>query len=154
MELFNEFRDGETLYLDLDTLIRGSCENVINAAKKHQFVILRELGPKGDKNPLAMGSGIMFWRYDYKWLFDLFMEERPEAKIYGDQDFLDIAFQKQHEAASYWQDITSDVCSYKFHVKDKPEPSSAAIVAFHGHPRPWHQQDVPYPMEFLNGRVI
>lgn len=144
LELFDTFHEGETLFMDLDTVVRGHCTELLQLLAGKNFVILHDFyRVKHDLK--AMGSGLMFWRGDYRWLFEMFMSERPDCRLKGDQSFLEEAFPKAGKDVEYWQDLTSEVCSFKVHIRDQSPPSTAAIVCFHGQPRPWMQKLIKYP---------
>lgn len=146
LELFDAFNEGETLFMDLDTVVRGPCDGMLKLLAGKNFVILHDFYHL-IKNPKAMGSGLMFWRGDYRWVFQLFMNERPESSLSGDQSFLEYAFKKAGMNVEYWQDFTPDVCSFKVHIRDQIPPSTAPIVCFHGQPRPWKQSLIGYPAQ-------
>lgn len=144
LELFDAFTSGETLYMDLDTVVRGPCVDLLKKLENKKFVILRDFG-RAFRFPKSMGSGLMFWRDDYRWIFELFMAKRPENSMRGDQDFLKHAFNHSGKPVEYWQDFTSDICSFKMHIRDQNPASSASLVCFHGSPRPWAQSLISYP---------
>lgn len=144
MELFDAFREGDTLYLDLDTIIRGSTASFLESlAAAGEFAILRDFF-RGRVDGLAMGSGMMFWRGDQSWIWEAF-QKRGIGKLRGDQDFLELIFRESGEKASYFQDFTSEIASFKAHIQGQKTPPRAPIVCFHGQPRPWEQNVVPYP---------
>lgn len=144
LELFDAFTSGGTLFMDLDTIVRGHCANLLEHLKNKDFVVLRDFG-RALSFPKSIGSGLMYWRDDYRWIFEMFMLERPETFMRGDQDFLMHAFKKSGQSVEYWQDFTSDICSFKMHIRDQNPASLAALVCFHGSPRPWAQSLIPYP---------
>lgn len=148
LELFSAFCEGETLFLDLDTIIRGPCEQAIDAARNHQFVILRDVS-RGVRNPLAMQSSIMFWRGSMRWIYESFVNQNLTSTLHSDQNFFEQAFRDFKMNATYWQDITNCVASYKVHIAGQATPSQAPIVIFHGSPRPWQQKDIPYPLPLI-----
>lgn len=137
MELFDKFRDGSWLFFDLDTIIRKPVS--LDFLSRKKFVILRDFY-RGRSIKSAMGSGVMFWDGDHSWIWDDF-KVRGRTGFRGDQDFLEVAFWENRRDASYFQDLTNQIASYKADNKGRDAP----IVAFHGKPRPWQQQDIPYP---------
>ncbi len=145
MELFDAFEDGETLFFDLDTVVRGSFEVSLQALSGREFVILRDFY-RGGKEPRAMQSSVMFWRGSQRWIWEHFVAQ-GRGEMRGDQDFLEAAFAKAGKTPEFWQDFTEEVVSFKAHVRDAKTPSAAPVVAFHGEPRPWRQRLVTYPYE-------
>ena len=144
LELFDVFTEGNTIYLDLDTVIRGPCTEVIARLMGRSFVIVRDFyRMRIDKK--TMGSCVMFWSGNYRWIFEMFLADRPEKKLRGDQNFLEQAFNAKGQEVEYLQDITHEVCHVMLHIRDQSPPSKAAIVCFHGKPRPWDQTLVPHP---------
>ncbi len=144
MEMFHAFRDGHTLSLDLDTLLRGPCHEMVEAARKHPFVVLRDFY-RGVKRPEAIQSSVMFWQGDQSWLWDLWQRKAGLPPLAGDQDFLELAFWKAGWEPVKWQDLCAAVCSFKAEIRDSKTASTAPMVCFHGKPRPWEQTLVPYP---------
>lgn len=137
MELFEQFREGSNLFFDLDTIIRGVVS--LGCLDRASFLILRDFY-RGRTNPLAMGSGVMFWRGDFSWIWESFIRT-GRVGFRGDQDFLERAFSDAGQSASYFQDVTDQICSFKAGGGRDDAP----IVAFHGKPRPWEQSLIPYP---------
>lgn len=153
MELFDTFTEGETLYMDLDTVVRGPCAKTLQQLIGKQFVILHDFY-RSQWDSKAMGSGLMFWRGDYRWIFELFMSARPESRLSGDQCFLEFAFINTGRFVEYWQDFTSAICSFKLHIRDQNPPSTSAIVCFHGQPRPWNQSMIGYPAQSMSDVIF
>ena len=144
MELFRVFTAGDTLFMDLDTILRAPCGAVVEEARQRPFVILRDVS-RGVKNPLAMQSSIMWWSGDWGWLYDEFAAGGLSSTLHGDQNFIEHAFFKTGRRAVYWQDITSGVASYKVSIAGQERPAQVPVVVFHGSPRPWQQAVIPYP---------
>jgi hypothetical protein len=144
LELFDVFTEGNTLFMDLDTVIRGPCTEILDRLMGRSFVIVRDFY-RMRTNRTAMGSCVIFWNGNYRWIFEMFLADRPEKKLRGDQDFLEQAFTAKGQGVEYVQDITHEVCNFMAHIRDQSPPSEAAIVCFHGKPRPWDQTMVPHP---------
>lgn len=131
---------GPVLYLDLDTVIVENIEPLIESAKKHKFVAIRDFY-KDSRMERTLGSGVMFWNGDMSYLYDEFlkdptrhMAECTTTRWWGDQGFIEKHIK---ETPVYWQDIApSKLVSWKVHCKNGV-PNDAVIVAFHGKPRPW-----------------
>lgn len=138
MEVFDQV--GECLYLDLDTVIRADCTEWIESIRYSEFAILRDVY-RGKRNPKAMQSSIMYWDGDMGWLYDQFAANPDFSHPHGDQGYLE----ENIKNPLYIQDRTDLVCSYKADIQDKNrDPETAAVIFFHGKPRPWEQTDVAY----------
>ena len=152
MELFRVFQ-GRTLYLDLDTIIRSPVD--LGNIQDHPFIILRDFY-RGAQNPKAMGSGVMWWSEDLRWIWQMWCE-RGHNTLRGDQDFLELAFDSclnPNTPVAFFQDIAPEmVCSFKANIRGVKVPSQAPIVCFHGHPRPWDQKLIQYPLEIGRAHV-
>lgn len=144
MELFRVFREGEVLFFDLDTIIRGSCTRLLDAVHELPFVVLRDFY-RGVNDREAIGSAFMWWKGDQSWLWDAWNERDRSLVFRSDQEFIEYAFEKNGRIPVFWQDVTGDVCSFKADIRDAKNPSFAAVVCFHGNPRPWRQDLVAYP---------
>ena len=132
---------GRIVYFDLDTVITGNIDNIIN--QKEGFVVLHDFfriqqPTKKDKFGLgseAVGSGLMAWTAgDHKHIWDSFIEN-PSSVVrslrpHGDQKWIE----KQEKNRLYWQDLFPDqIVSYKIHCA-KGLPKNARIVCYHGRP--------------------
>lgn len=139
MELFKV--EGPCLYADLDTIITGNCDHWIDKIADRDFVCLRD-PYRGKRDPSAMGSGIMYWSGDMRWVYEDYKScNMPTTIPGGDQEFLEQIIIK----ADYLQDFTDDVVSYKADCRDGDyQWQNASIVYFHGNPRPWKQEDIPW----------
>lgn len=139
MELFKA--EGPLLFVDLDTMIVGNCDHWLEEIKDQDFVCLRD-PYRGKRDPSAMGSGLMYWSGDMSWVWQDYCDcRKPITLPGGDQEFLEQVIVK----ASYIQDFTDDVVSYKADIRDgNYDKSKASIVYFHGKPRPWNQKDIPW----------
>jgi hypothetical protein len=91
LELFRpKLFDGPVLYIDLDTVICASLDDIVNKIKDQQFVMLLET----DKN--VVSSAIMWWQGDHSYLWNRYLEMSLEeikeqySKMprYGDQAFI------------------------------------------------------------------
>lgn len=129
LELFNPAIRGDFLYIDLDTFIAGSLDDILSVDR---LVVL------SDFNRLEkMASGIMFipehereavWK---NWIADPEHHMRAWRGV-GDQGFLSQFWEK----ADRWQDILpGQIVSYKVHHK-KNDAAGARVVCCHGRPKP------------------
>jgi hypothetical protein len=131
------FRLPSALYFDLDTILIDDCTSIIEAAKQHDFVILRDFY-RGQYNPKAMQSSMMYWSKPVK-LYELYAGLQVYAAG-GDQSYIEHHMKDQ---VTYWQDICDGIVSFKADVLPKGL-DDAKVVIFHGKPRPWEQTRIPY----------
>lgn len=138
MEIFR--LEPPILYLDLDTIIRDYCFDVIKAVAEEDFVILRDVY-RGKQNEMAMQSSIMYWSRSLAWVYQAFRDQPVFNLPHGDQQFLE-----QHiRNAVFWQDFTPSIVSYKADVVPEGVQPHHKVVIFHGRPRPWEQDLLSYP---------
>lgn len=145
IELFHADMPRPCLYFDLDTLIIGALDAI---AIGHRFTVLENFWSKD-----RIGSGMMAWDCDLSSINDAFAkspdkfikEYRTQAK-WGDQGFI-----RDHATIQMdrWQrKYPGKVVSYKHHCRPGVDPKSkiigkpvipagAAVIAYHGRPRPW-----------------
>ena len=151
MELFS--LQGPLLYIDLDTVVTGSIDNLAKWILDNPgpLVMLRGFY-KGDQC-----SGIMGWNGNIKWIFDQFQMNFGNQAVYekqkngismivgnkqyrGDQDWLRELHRQRHDQVTIVmaQDVMKGIYSYKVDVKlnGGKLPADARIVCFHGQPRP------------------
>lgn len=125
LELFGGAIDGDLMYYDLDTVVLGP------VPVPDRTTVLRDF-----YYPHRMGSGLMYIAKADKsrvwgaWCADPTGHMRRAGR-WGDQAFLQGFF----GSAQRWQDI-APVYSYKVHCR-QALPVDAAVVCFHGKPRPW-----------------
>lgn len=141
MELFRpDIFDGPVFYSDLDTLIVGSLDDIVLG---HRFTVLRNFWAEEFGEPDRIGSGLMAWDAPLGQLYHRFavgpakfIREYKTKERWGDQAFIKVHTPLPMER---WQDkFPGKVVSFKKHVLPaKCVPAGAAIVAFHGPPRPW-----------------
>ena len=135
MELFREFQN--CFYLDLDTVLVGDISEIVN--HPHKFSALRNFSRTPDTK--RMGSAVMAWNGDYRFLYDRFMHapkrhmaECSSSNKWGDQGFI---CHELNWAFDRFQDLfPGQIVSYKVHCKDGVPPG-ASVVCFHGKPKPW-----------------
>lgn len=122
---------GPVLYLDLDTAIVGSLDDLAHAATTMRFAMLRDFY-RGN----GLGSGVMAWNDDVGSLYERFLIA-PHAWINrctgGDQHFLELA--TNGEGVERLQDVLpGQIVSYKIHCRFGI-PKDARIVCLHGAPK-------------------
>lgn len=132
---------GPILYMDLDTMILAPCPWIRDLAGL-RFVILRD-PYRGRQNPHAMGSGLMYWSGDMSCVWDAYNAAgRPTNLPGGDQEFVEQTL----KTATYFQDISPTIMSYKSDIRDgNGSLKDTTILYFHGKPKPWEQDDIPWP---------
>lgn len=146
MELFKH--SGPCLYLDLDTIITNDVIPLIEAAKGHEFVMLRDFY-RGERDENAFGSGLMYWEGDLTEIYEFFQDQKENIAnaqkmgMYpGDQNVLEDYMCGKITA---WQDITDLVSSFKVDIVPKEKAGEKdVVICFHGNPRPWEQYLIPY----------
>ena len=156
MELFNPdgpLGDEDLFYLDVDTLIVGDIQNVIDAARgQRNIVMLSDF-----YHPEHPASGMMFiparvkrriwnaWNINPYWYM---VRHRPAGRG-GDQGFI-----AEHAGQiTRWDELCPGAAvSYKKHIAapgmpgyteglsigNGTVPAGAAVVCYHGQPRPWN----------------
>lgn len=128
--------DGPVFYLDLDTIPIGPMDDLVLG---HHFTVLKNFWPQ---NTGQIGSGLMAWDCDLSSIYDSFKENArkyiDEYKVrgkWGDQGFIS---KTSPVVADYWQSkYPNKIVSWKLHCA-AGVPEEAAIVCFHGQPRPWN----------------
>jgi hypothetical protein len=126
---------GPVFYADLDTIVTGPLDELVRG---HEFTVLRNFW-----KPDRIGSGLMAWDADLSRIYyafrcnpDRFIRDYKTPERWGDQSFIKdhSTFEPERWQAKY----PGKIVSYKFHVRDAGRvPPGAAVVCFHGQPRPW-----------------
>jgi SAM-dependent methyltransferase len=119
------------LFLDLDTLIVDSLEPVLQYSGR--FAILQDFLRTG-----GYGSGVMLWRADGEpQLWDAYEAAGFPLVEGGDQTWIE---HNRPAKVDFLQDLfPGRLVSFKVHCADGI-PAGAAIVCFHGKPRPHELQ--------------
>jgi len=134
------FRLPSALYMDLDTVLVGDCTELLEAARPHDFVIMRDVY-RGAADPRAMQSSLMWWSKPHRFIYDQFKTGDRYCEG-GDQVYLEWALAGR--LVTYWQDITPGIVSFKADVLPNGVQAEDRLIAFHGKPRPWEQTRVAY----------
>lgn len=143
MELFR--LPGPLLYFDLDTIIMNSMSDIIRIVRGKRFVILRDFY-RGFSDKNAMQSSVMYWAGDMSAVYSGYSSKDPAALSVlnnspgGDQQYLE----KVVKNAEYWQDFTPGIVSFKCDVLHRGATNKDVCIVFHGKPKPWEQNIVPY----------
>jgi hypothetical protein len=137
MEMFNI--QGPAIFFDLDTIITGNIDDIIESLKNEEFVTLRDAYRRGSN----IGSGIMSWSKDISYLYHAFEKDVGQSiHLRGDQDFI----QKAVKQNTFLQDYSREIVSFKADISHGKQYNKEKhkIVFFHGLPRPWHQDIIEY----------
>lgn len=147
MELFRpEVRErlGDTLFLDLDTLVVGALDGIAN--RMGAFIVLRDFTRPRDWDASLMhipgGFGASIWRD--------FIADAPRhmASLPGERDFL----MRRVDEAACWQDVLpGQAVNYRAHECETAPPPGARIVSFNSAPKP-HQLSGWVSRAWRNGR--
>lgn len=121
------FRPGErVVFFDLDTLILGPIDDLLKY--EGDFAVLRDFWRQD-----GLGPAVMCWEAGkYNWIWE---EYEACGKLHfdrGDQEFLESIIENPVILQDQFPDL---FCSYKTHCNPYP-PNNAAVVCFHGLPRP------------------
>lgn len=135
MEMFDPEIPGDFLFMDLDTVITGSLDNIL-AVRRLTF--LRDFYRDGKKLKEGLGGGLIYLTEECRAQVWNFWMQHPQLhqRMYprGDQFLFERFFLN---TADRWQDVVpGHVVSYKVHCQNGVPPD-ARIVCHHGLPRPW-----------------
>jgi len=123
---------GRIIWLDLDTVITGNIDFLTEY--NGNLAWLRDF-----YRPQFGASGAMLMMDGAnRWVWHRFEQRQHELmkRYYGDQEVINILLQNEGKEADYLQDLWPDkIVSYKVHCQNRL-PKEAAIVCFHGRPRP------------------
>ena len=134
---------GDILYMDLDTVIVGSLEDIVRVKK---LTMLQDAYRDGKKFKKGLQASLMMltekdregpWKY-FSTQPHTYMET---YKVKGDQPLLESYYLNR---AQRWQDVLpGQVVSWKVNCGggnafSRPSiPADARLIFFHGKPRPW-----------------
>lgn len=144
MEMFKK-RDTDILYFDLDTIITGSIDLMIEHCRGIRPFMLSDF-----YRPERLASGIMYIPVNIQELIFKDFCHHPYGimNIFrGDQDYIEDLFRYYKVDVCRWDEwLGKDyICSYKAHVlKQYPnsmkpldiDVTKSVIVCYHGKPRP------------------
>lgn len=135
MELFDPAVPGDFLFMDLDTVVAGPLDDILDVRK---LTLLRDFYRDGKKLKEGLGGGLIYlpeearadvWGY---WSANPALAMRMFPR--GDQHLFERFYLN---SAQRWQDVVPDqVVSWKVHCS-KGVPPEARVICFHGKPRPW-----------------
>tara|TARA_R100000808_G_scaffold25056_1_gene61040 strand:+ start:8597 stop:9223 length:627 start_codon:yes stop_codon:yes gene_type:complete len=149
MELF-KIR-GPLLFLDLDTIITGNINQIIKKIKKEDFVILGDLiDYERSRKEGWLQSSLLYWSGDASYIYNSFKEDcraipaflRPMHRLRSDQDYIMEVIREY----GMWQDFSSAIVSFREGISSGKlyDEDKHKIIIFHGSPRPWEQDVIPY----------
>lgn len=129
---------GPAVLADLDTVIRPGFGDLIEHVRGREFVALRDLD---QRSPRGLATGLLGWDANWSALTQRFALN-PQLYIDGNKTprwWGDAGFVERHvdmHRVSFWQDLAPGaVASWK--LNSRAEQEAAAVVCFHGNPRPW-----------------
>jgi hypothetical protein len=127
---------GRVLYFDLDTVVVGSLDAI--AAYPHRFTMAHEFWRPRQYCSTAMAwDGARDWGIAQGFNIALAEEYRNYNKI-GDQAFIEDSLTLRGIPIDAFRDLFGErsIASYKAHHCQRAPPADAAVVAFHGRPKP------------------
>ncbi len=145
LELFRRgLFTGPVLYFDLDTVVVGSLDAI--ASYPHHFTMGHEY-----YRPQLLCSTAMAWNGNFSFIRDGMERHDAEAitnaydKLLaggriGDQAFIEDCLKGRNVKVDTFRDLFGErsIASYKVHQCESGPPADAAVVSFHGFPKP-HQ---------------
>ncbi len=151
MALFDPAIKGDILHIDLDTIITGSLDDLLNASGS---MMLRDF-----YFPIRLASGVMRWTEEHRQIIwrewikapRLAMGQFEGVAKGGDGAFLAHVIRLHSLSVQRVQDqFPGQVCSFKVDCAKSPPPD-ARLICYHGSPRPhetgWrvagHNRSVP-----------
>lgn len=124
------------LFLDLDTVIVGNMDFMLEY--NGPFAILQDF-----YRAEGYGSAIMSIAPDFGQ--DIWQDFTPAVmqECWGDQNWIE----RRVPIAQCWQKLyPGKIVSYKVHCQERGLPADAAVVCFHGEPRP-HEVSNPWMLQ-------
>lgn len=126
--LFEAFKEDPTLYLDLDTFVMGSLEPLLAKLEGAPEAVLRDFYSESSAN-----TGVMYWETDLSYIWKEYTEAGCPA-IATDAEWIVPRLPGRTQMV---QDlIPGRVLSFKAHCNAVDPPADAALICFHGKPRP------------------
>jgi hypothetical protein len=133
---------GPAIAVGLDTVFVGDVSPLFDHLSEHPKAVI---GMSDVYEPGKLQTSLMAWGGDVRWIYEKFLKDGPEkirAEHRGDQEWL----RSIGLAVTFIQGILPGfVVSYKADLgRGKvPPPDSAAVVVFHGRPRPHEVKNPP-----------
>lgn len=135
LEMFDPELPGDFLFMDLDTVITGSLDDILAVNK---LTLLRDFYRDGKKLKEGLGGGLCYLPSKARqpvW-DDFTANPTLSMRLYprGDQFLFE---QRYLNTATRWQDVVpGQVVSWKVNCQNGVPPD-ARVICFHGQPRPW-----------------
>jgi len=133
--LLFKYSSGLCLYLDLDTVVTGSLDELFSVP----LSMPRNWGQSGHG---GCQSSVMSWAKNYPQLYETFNVDELEAPargncgayrgLWGDQEYITELF---GEPGTGTVAEMTGIYSYKYHCR-QALPDDARVVCFHGEPKP------------------
>lgn len=117
-----EIADGPSLYFDLDTVITGSIDYLI----EYTGHVLAAPANWGQSGHGGVQSSVLAWNGTIKEPFRKFNYEKDASRLWGDQEYLTELY-----GDSYTR--LPGIGSYKYHCREGL-PTWCKVVTFHGKP--------------------
>lgn len=136
----------ENLFFDLDVVITGSLDQMVQKYRKCTLAMPLNWAQSGHG---GCQSSVMMWKKNYntKQIFDLFDPKRinwppvnQPGVLWGDQEWITELRDKQKIESV---PIAEGIYSYKYHCR-QGLPDNCRVVVFHGDPKPWQVRESWY----------
>jgi len=149
LELFKHLFYGPATFLDLDTIVRGNIDHILD----HDL----SFGGLNDfYKPKNFASGIMQWDGDYSRMWNNnFAPQLRELqmsnwkKVWDQKLIEDSLTDNNIEWQSIQKAYPGQILSWKADELQKEIPKDCRIICFHGKPRPWNVPQFKYLYEVL-----
>lgn len=133
-----------TIYFDLDTIVLQNLDGFVNRIYKEiPFVSMLQAFKAGETH----ASGIMAWQGNYSFILNEFNPEIHESYSW-DQRYIVAKLEEHNRVINTIDRKENNIISYKRDViVNRAKLNDAAIVCFHGEPRPsqvepfWSEED-------------
>ena len=132
------------LYVDLDTAVIRSLENIFNLVKDPaRFITLEDFY---QKRQLATA---LVWMPAGSDKISNIWKEWLKTRVKGKR--MDLFLRKVVTPDAFWQDLTNTIYDFKPSKKDKltEVPKNADLICFHGRPRVFDAQDITWVREYV-----
>jgi lipopolysaccharide biosynthesis glycosyltransferase len=133
------------LYVDLDTAVIGSLENIFDLVKdESKFIALEDFYQKKQ-----LATGLVWFPANSQKIKDVWMMWNPK-EIKGSR--MDYFLRKYLVPDMYWQQLTNTICDFKpkSHVLLNDLPIGCNLVCFHGKPRIYQVKNIKWVNEYIN----
>lgn len=129
------------LYIDLDTAIIDSVENIFNIIQdKSQFITLEDFWQKGQ-----LATGLVWFPKDSDKIKKIWNSFKGATGSRMDKYIRNIIGQPD----KYWQELTQTIYDFKpRHNRLTELPKGANLVCFHGHPRIFEATDIKWVRDY------